>query len=477
MVTAAPPPTDAPGPEAGGRMHALVAELFPVCRAKTGDGVRETLRLVADRLPTGAGRWAVTEVPTGTPVLDWEVPPEWNVRDASLRDPADPPGARLVDFGESNLHVLSGSAPVDRRVRWSELKDHLHTAPGRPADVPFRTCEPGADWGLCVSQNLYDALAARGGGEYEVRIDATVTDGSLTYAEFVLPPTGPAAGDGPNEVLISTHTCHPSLAHDGLSGIAVAVGLANALAEKPRRFAYRFLFAPATVGAIAWLANNRDCADRVFAGLTLACCGDGGPYTLRRSRRGGSIIDRAAAHVLKTSGEPHAVRDFAPFGYDQRQFCSPGFDLPVAGFTRTPDGEYPEYHISADDLSLISAAGLAGSLSVCEAVCDVLERDRVYRNLKPYGEPRLGPSGLYAAFGSDPAGAAAQRAVQWVLNLSDGSRSLLAVAERSGLPLAAVADAADALLAHGFLSELPPAELPAAADLTLTAAPQPAAAR
>ncbi|WP_171184557.1 DUF4910 domain-containing protein [Alienimonas chondri] len=434
-------------------MLALLTELFPICRAKTGAGVRESLALLADRLPTGGGEWTMTEVPTGTPILDWEVPPEWNVRDAFLRDPADPPGVRLVDFGESNLHVLSGSAPVDRRVSWSELQGRLRTAPGRPADVPFRTCEPGADWGLCVSQEQYDELAARGEREYELRVDATVADGSLTYAEFVLPPTAPAP-DGPNEVLISTHVCHPSLAHDGVSGIAVATELARTLVERPRRrFSYRFLFAPATVGAIAWLAGNRDCADRMFGGLTLACCGDDGPFTLRRSRRGDSPVDRAAAHVLKTSGEPHEVREFAPFGYDQRQFCSPGFDLPVAALSRTPDGEYPEYHTSADDLSLVSAAGLAGALGVCAAVFDVLERDRTCRNLKPFGEPRLGPSGLYAAFGADPAGAAAQRAVQWVLNLSDGSRSLLAIAERSGLPFAAVAAAADALLAHGFLTD------------------------
>ena len=449
MTTPAPPPTDP-----GGRMFALLEELFPICRAKTGDGVRRSLAILAGHLPTDAGEWRVTEVPTGTPVLDWTVPPEWNVRDAFLRDVDDPPGTRRVDFRESNLHVVSGSAPVDRRVPWSELKAHLHTAPDRPDDVPFRTCEAGADWGFCVRQAVFDDLAARGERTYEVRIDATVAEGSLTYGEFLLPAAGGAGADA-GEVLVSTHVCHPSLANDGLSGIAVAAFLARAVAARPhRRFSYRFLFAPATVGAIAWLAANRDCAGRIRHGLVLACLGDPGPFTYRRSRRGDAAVDRAVAHVLKSrpGGE---VREFVPFGYDQRQYCSPGFDLPVGGLTRTPDGEYPGYHTSADGLALVTADALAESLAVCGEVVEVLEADRVCRNLKPHGEPRLGPSGLYRAFGDGPAGAAAQRAVLWVLNLSDGRHSLLDVAERSGLPFAAVARAAAALREHGFLADEP----------------------
>ncbi|MFH5804232.1 DUF4910 domain-containing protein [Alienimonas sp. DA493] len=438
----------------------LAEELFGIYRAKTGAGVRRSLARLADRLPTGAGEWAVHEVPTGTPILDWEAPAEWNLRDAWIADPTDPAAGRLVDFRRCNLHVLSGSAPIDRRVPWSELKEHLHTAPDRPADVPFRTCEPGATWGFCVSQEQYDALAARGEREYEVRIDATVAPGALTLAEWFLPPDapGPATGE-PAEVLISTHTCHPALAHDGVSGMAVAAELAGALAARPgRRFGYRLLFAPATVGAIAWLAANRDCSDRVFAGLTLACCGDDGPFTLRRSRRGDAQIDRAAAHVLKHRDEPYELRDFVPFGYDQRQFCSPGFDLPVAGLTRTPNGEYSQYHTSADDLSRLSAAGLGGTVEVCAAICDVLEGNRTYVNLKPYGEPRLGPLGLYAAFGTEPDSAAAQRAVQWALNLGDGRHALLDVAERSGLPFPAVARAAAVLRSHDLLTESPTAD-------------------
>nr|WP_261342411.1 DUF4910 domain-containing protein [Alienimonas californiensis] len=443
----------------------MAEELFGIYRAKTGEGVRRSLALLADELSGEGGEWTVHEVPTGTPILDWEAPPEWNVRDAWIADPADPAAGRIVDFRRCNLHVLSGSAPVDRRVPWSELKEHLDTAPDRPADVPFRTCEPGARWGFCVSQEQYDALAARGERDYAVRIDATVAPGSLTYAEWFLPADAPKwPGNEPAEVLISTHVCHPALAHDGVSGMAVAAELARTLAARPgRRFGYRLLFVPATVGAIAWLAANRDRllgdgADRIAAGLTLACCGDDGPFTLRRSRRGDAIIDRAAAVVLNHRDEPSELRDFAPFGYDQRQYCSPGFNLPIAGLTRTPDGEYPQYHTSADDLSLLSAAGLGGTVGVCAAIFDVLEANRTYVNRKPYGEPRLGPSGLYAAFGSDPASAAAQRAVQWVLNLSDGRHSLLDVAERSGLPFPAVARAAAALSAHNFLTE------PAAGD-------------
>ncbi len=418
----------------GDAMYALVERLYPLCRSITGDGVRATLDIVGEYVPL-----QVHEVPTGTRVLDWTVPQEWNIRDAFVADAA---GRRVVDFAASSLHVLGYSVPVSATMRLSELRRHLHTLPDHPAWVPYRTSYYRPEWGFCLAQETLDALPD---GEYEVRIDSTLADGHLTYAEHVVP------GRVADEVIVSCHVCHPSLANDNLAGIAVAAFLARALAQETPHYTYRFLFAPGTIGAITWLARNVERIDRVRHGLVLACAGDRGALTYKQSRRGDAEIDRVLRHVLAASGRPHRVVEFTPYGYDERQFCSPGFDLGVGSLTRTPYAGYPEYHTSADDLDFVAPEAMADTLAVCREAFAVLDRNRTYRNLSPYGEPQLGRRGLYDPLGGRSDAEQAQMALLWVLSLSDGEHSLLDVAERAGLPFGAVAAAADALADAGLV--------------------------
>ncbi len=417
-------------------MYALVERLYPLCRSITGDGVRATLDVVGAYLPLD-----VHEVPTGTQVLDWTVPQEWNIRDAYI---ADASGRRVVDFAASSLHVLGYSVPVSATLPLSELRAHLHTLPEHPSWVPYRTSYYRPDWGFCLAQETLDALPE---GPYKVRIDSTLADGHLTYAEHVVP------GQVADEVIVSAHVCHPSLANDNLAGIAVATFLARALAERTPWYTYRFVFAPGTIGAITWLARN---AERVREGavrhgLVLACAGDRGQLTYKRSRRGDAGIDRVMRHVLGTSERPHHIAEFTPYGYDERQFCSPGFDLGVGSLSRTPYAGYPEYHTSADDLDFVSPEAMADTLAVCREAFSVLDRDRRYVNLSPYGEPQLGRRGLYDALGGRSDAKQAQLALLWVLNLSDGEHGLLDIAERSGLSFDTVAAAADALCGAGLI--------------------------
>ncbi|MGW8761650.1 DUF4910 domain-containing protein [Streptomyces sp. NPDC055815] len=438
-------PVTAPGEQ----MYELVERLYPLCRSITGDGVRATLDIVGEYIPL-----QVHEVPTGTQVLDWTVPQEWNIRDAYV---ADSTGRRVVDFAASSLHVLGYSVPVSATMPLSELRDHLHTLPDQPDLVPYRTSYYQPAWGFCLAQNTLDALPD---GDYEVRIDSTLEDGHLTYAEHVVP------GQVPDEVIVSCHVCHPSLANDNLAGVAVATFLARELAERKPYYTYRFLFAPGTIGAITWLARNRErilgvsparaeprARGSVKHGLVLACAGDSGQVTYKRSRRGDAEIDRVMGYVLAASERPHQVKEFTPYGYDERQFCSPGFDLGVGSLCRTPYAGYPEYHTSADNLDFVSPEAMTDTLAVCREAFDVLDRNRRYVNLSPYGEPQLGRRGLYESLGGRSDAKEAQMAMLWVLSLSDGEHSLLDVAERSGLPFDTVAVAADALGAAGLIKE------------------------
>lgn len=418
----------------GERMHELVERLYPLCRSITGDGVRATLEIVGEYVPL-----RTHEVPTGTRVLDWTVPREWNIQDAYIADPA---GRRVVDFAASNLHVLGYSVPVSTTMPLSELRGHLHTLPEHPTWVPYRTSYYKREWGFCLAQETLDALPD---GDYEVRVDSTLEDGHLTYAEHVIP------GQVAEEVIVSCHVCHPSLANDNLAGIAVATFLARELAERTPYYTYRFLYAPGTIGAITWLARNAERIERVKHGLVLACAGDPGRLTYKKSRRGDAEIDRVLRHVLTASERPHRIADFTPYGYDERQYCSPGFDLGVGSLSRTPYAGYPEYHTSADNLDLVSPEAMADTLAVCREAFAVLDRNRRYRNLSPYGEPQLGRRGLYDSLGGRSDAKQAEMAMLWVLNLSDGEHSLLDIAERSELPFDTVAGAADALHDAGLI--------------------------
>ena len=418
----------------GEALHALVTELYPLCRSITGDGVRQTLEILGKHLPL-----EVHEVPSGTAVFDWTVPREWNIRDAYVKAPD---GRRVIDFRESSLHVVSYSIPVSRRMPLGELRPHLFTRPDWPEVIPYRTSYYKETWGFCLSQRQLDQMVE---GEYEVLIDATLEPGSLTYGEYVLP------GATDDEVLVSCHVCHPSLANDNLSGVAVTVELARHVARLGPRYSYRFVFAPGTIGAITWLARNEHRAARVKHGLILAGLGAGGGFTYKKSRRGDAEIDRAVAHVLAHADRPHAVADFSPYGYDERQFCSPAFNLPVGCLMRAPHGQYREYHTSADDLAFVAPAALAESLEVCQRIVDVLEHNERYVNQNPKCEPQLGRRGLYRSLGGELDSASRELAMLWVLNLSDGGATLLDIADRSRLRFEAIQVAAEALAAHGLL--------------------------
>jgi aminopeptidase-like protein len=427
-------PTPAAETGVGESMQAFMRELFPICRSITGNGVRETLAAVGRRIPL-----ELREVPSGTRVLDWTVPDEWNISDAYIAKDGD----RLVDFRESNLHVVSYSEPVRAVMPLAELRPHLHTLPEHREWIPYRTSYYSRSWGFCLAQRQLDGLKD---DDYEVVIESTLEPGSLTYGECFLP------GEREEEVLLTTHVCHPSLANDNLSGIALLTEIGERLQDVPRSLSYRLLFIPGTIGSITWLARNETRDSKVAAGLVLACVGDRAPLTYKRSRRGDALVDRAAAYVLGHRGNEERVMEFVPWGWDERQFNSPGFDLPVGSLSRSRESEYEEYHSSADDLELVRPESLEDGLQAVLDIIDVLETDRRYVNLAPKGEPQLGKRGLYPLVGG-PAAEREQLAMLWVLNQSDGSRSLLDIAERSGLPFSDLRAAAQRLHAADLLAD------------------------
>ena len=419
----------------GTELHRFAVELYPICRSITGNGLRQSLRKIAERIPL-----ELKEVPTGTKVFDWEVPKEWNIRDAYIKDER---GNRIVDFARSSLHVVNYSVPVHEILPLESLKTHLFTLPDRPDWIPYRTSYYKDSWGFCLSQNALDAIPD---GKYKICIDSSLEPGSLTYGECFL------QGESEEEVLVSVHGCHPSLANDNLSGVTVATALAQLVKSQKRRYSYRFLFIPGTIGAITWLAINREHVRRIKHGLVLTCIGDRGGFHYKKSRRGDAEIDRAMQHALKHQPERAEVLEFSPYGYDERQYCSPGFNLPVGCLMRSVWGTFPEYHTSADNLEFVSAEQLARSLRLCVSVLNVLEGNRTYRNTSPYCEPQLGKRGLYNNVGGKSIDAAIHARL-WTLNLSDGENSLLDIAERAGIPFEGVLESAEALQAAGLLVE------------------------
>jgi aminopeptidase-like protein len=422
--------------DVGAAMYDLICELYPICRSITGNGVRETLRRLKQHIPL-----TIQEVPTGTHVFDWIVPKEWNIRDAYIKN-SD--GVKVIDFNKSNLHVLNYSIPVHKKVSLAELREHLFTLPNYAEWVPYKTSYYQENWGFCISHNQYIALKE---DLYEVYIDASLEEGHLAYGECYL------AGESPDEVLFSCHVCHPSLCNDNLSGISLSAFLAKNLLGRSLRYSYRFLFIPGTIGAITWLALNESEVERIKHGLVVASVGDKGKLTYKKSRRGNAEIDRAVIHVLKHSGEPYEIIDFSPYGYDERQYCSPGFNLPVGSLTRTPHSRYPEYHTSADNLELVQPAYLADSFMKYLSVLSVLEKNKVYLNQNPKCEPQLGKRGLYRQMGGNVESKQIELAMLWVLNFSDGSCSLLDIAERAVLPFEVMGAAADLLHKAGLLKE------------------------
>jgi aminopeptidase-like protein len=390
--------------------------------------VRGTLKLLQDIIPL-----KIHEVPTGTRAYDWIVPNEWNVRDAYVLDGR---GQRAIDFRVNNLHLAGYSAPIDAAVTREDLLEHLFSDPDHPDYIPYRHLYHQNGWAFCTSHRQLSKLNEP---HYHVCIDSRLEPGSLTYGEFFLP------GRETDEILISTHTCHPSLCNDNLSGIVTTALLARDLALARTRLGFRFLFVPATLGPLVWLSRNEAVVPHIYGGLVVAGVGDPGPFTYIRSRRGLAPIDRAIAHVFNhATPDRGTMREFVPFGYDQRQYCSPGFDLPMGCFMRTPHGEYPEYHTSADNLEFIAAAALGQSWRLLRLALDILDEDRVFLNLSPRGEPRLGFRGLFADV--------ERLGLFWILNFSDGHHSLSDIAERAHLPFWNLREGAQRLKECGLLT-------------------------
>lgn len=423
---------------AGQQMHDFVAELFPICRSLTGDGVRQTLEIIGRHLPD----LQVHEVPSGTQAYDWVVPDEWNIRSARL---VGPDGGTVVDFKNSNLHVVGYSEPVDLLLSLEELEPHLYSLPQLPDATPYITSYYKRHWGFCLPHRIRQALKP---GTYHAQIDATLSPGHLTYGEILLPGNMAPSGQ---EVLLSTCICHPSMANNELSGPAVATWLAKWLQGIPRRHSYRFVFIPETIGAVVYLSRNlTQMKGRTLAGFNLTCMGDERCFSFMPSRKGDTAADRVARHVLHHCAPNHKVYSFQDRGSDERQYCSPGVDLPVCSVVRSKYFEFPEYHTTLDDLSLVTPAGLGGSLVMLCKCLECLEHNETLRTTV-LCEPQLGKRDLYPnVSGVSPLDQTGLHMMD-ILAYSDGDDDLLTIADRIGTPLWTLMDTVGRLKAHGLL--------------------------
>jgi aminopeptidase-like protein len=420
--------------DVGEEMYALIRELYPICRSITGDGVRQTLEAIKKHIPV-----CMHEVPSGTKVFDWTVPREWNIRDAYIKNAK---GEKIIDFKKSNLHVLNYSSPIHKKMPFSQLKQHLHTLPDHPEWIPYRTSYYKEKWGFCLSHRQYEQMDD---DEYEVHIDSSLENGSLTYGEYVL------QGRTGDEILFSCHICHPSLCNDNLSGIALVTFLAKILETMSRRYSYRFLFIPGTIGAITWLSLNEKIVPRIKHGLVVANVGDSGHLSYKKSKSGNAEIDQIVQHYLKHSHREYEIHDFSPYGYDERQYCSPGFNLPVGSLTRSIFGRFPEYHTSADNLDFVHPEYLKDSLNAYVAICTMLEANQRYVNQNPKCEPNLGKRGLYDDLGGSQQAKERSMAMLWLLSFSDGQNSLIDIAEKSNMSFEVIYEAALLLEKHDLI--------------------------
>ena len=420
-------------------MEKYFDRLWPICRSITGPGFRDSLAILSELMPMKRLRFA-----TGQKVLDWIVPREWSVRDAYL---VDPNGEKRAMFHKNNLHLVSYSIPFKRRLTLAELRPHLHSLPEQPSAIPYLTSYYKDDWGFCLTHNELKSLPE---GVYEVFIDTQLTAGAVELGEAMI------RGESKDEILFSSYLCHPSMANNELSGPLVLAFLYQRIQALPRRrYTYRFVIAPETIGSICYLSKyGTHLKKRLRAGYQITCAGDRGKFTYKRSRRGNSLADRAACEVLKTEGAHHIVAFDPAIGSDERQYCSPGFDLPVGLLMRTMYATYPEYHTSLDNKSFISFTSLRGILDAYLNIVMALENNIVYKNTVLYGEPQLGRRGLYPALGSRKTMDEKVSAMLWVLNLADGTRDLLAIAEESGLPMKRLVGAAEDLYRAGLLQKI-----------------------
>jgi len=420
----------------GIEMHELMTKLFPICRSITGNGVRETLKKIQIHIPI-----QINEVQSQTKVFDWTIPKEWNIQDAYV---IDPNGKKIIDFKNSNLHVVCYSIPIHKKMELSELKPHIHTLPEMPDAIPYLTSYYNEDWGFCMSHNEFKKLQE---GEYEIMIDSTLENGSLTYGEFL------KKGEVEDEFLFTCYICHPSMCNDNLSGTVLITFLAKYLENIKTKLSYRFLFIPETIGAITWLSKNEQNLHKIKHGLVATCLGDSGSSTYKKTRDGNNEIDKIVKYVLENSKQDYTIIDFIPNGSDERQFCSPGFNLPCGSLVRSipGSGKFPEYHTSEDNLYFVKAENLADTFSKYCEIIYISENNIKYFNLNPKCEPQLGKRGLYRNLGSQKYSEEKDLAIFWILNQSDGENSLLDIAIKSKLDFHLIKEVADKLVDHNLL--------------------------
>tara|TARA_B100000029_G_scaffold379429_1_gene374239 strand:- start:255 stop:1634 length:1380 start_codon:yes stop_codon:yes gene_type:complete len=441
-------------------LFSLMQDLFPICRSITGNGVRKTLKILKKEIDL-----KIVNVPSGTKVFDWKVPFEWNIKDAYVKNSK---GERVIDFKKSNLHILNYSTPIKKTISNKNLKKHLHTLPEKPNSIPYVTSYYKKNWGFCVA---HDTLKSFDEDHYFVHIDSTLKPGSLTYGEFFI------KGQTKNEILISTYICHPSLCNDNLSGIVVTTILAKLLSKIDTYFSYRFLFIPETIGAITWLSKNQKNLSQIKSGLVVTCVGGNGGFTYKKTRDNDSEIDKISIDVLKHTRKRFETRDFFPYGSDERQYSSPGIDLPIGVLMRTPYYEFKEYHTADDNLDSIKKFALNDSLIMLLKIILQIEKKKpsfnrkqknetsklkseVYQNLNPYCEPQLGRRKLYRNISKSRlvdkknSENMLELSICWILNFSDGLHSLKEISQKSNLPLKLLRKTAKLLIEKKLLKKI-----------------------
>ena len=396
--------------------------LWPITRSLSGEGNRYSLKILSELV-----NLKIKEVPSGTRCFDWKVPPEWNIKDAWIKHSH---GNKIVDFSKNNLHILGYSDRVNKKISYEELKSHLYTLPKQPDLIPYMTSYFEKRWGFCISHNQFKKLNKS--ETFEVFIDSSFNDnGSMTLGEAYI------KGNSKKEVLFSTYICHPSLANNELSGPLVTSFIYRALKEKKKlKYSYRFLFVPETIGSIYSLSERGEFWKKnLIAGFIVNCIGDNGKFTYKRSRKGDCLTDRASEITLEQTEENYSIIDFFPGGSDERQYCSPGFNLPVGSLMRTMYKAYEEYHTSADNKDFISFEAMEKSIEKYLEIINLIEKNKKYINQYPFCEPQLGKRGLYPTLGSQKEKSEFVNAMRWILNFSDGNHDLISISQKSKIPL------------------------------------------
>jgi aminopeptidase-like protein len=420
----------------GPLMYQLITELFPICRSITGNGLRETMRIIQKHIPI-----TIYEVPSGTKVFDWTVPKEWNIRDAYIMDER---GKKIVDFNDNNLHVLGYSIPIDKTVSLVELQKHLYSLEDQPNAIPYTTSYYMERWGFCLTHKQRITLQD---GLYKVFIDSDISDGFLNYGELIIP------GSTEKEIFLSTYVCHPSMANNELSGPVVATFLTKWILNKSRRYTYRIIFIPETIGSITYMSRNvAQMQKNIVAGYNITCIGDDRAYSYLPSRNGSTLADRAAINILSAKHPKFNKYSFLERGSDERQYCSPRIDLPVASVMRSKYGTYPEYHTSLDNLSFVTPEGLQGGFEVLKDCLQLIEKNKRYR-IKCYGEPQLGRRGLYPTLGTKDMSKYVIDMMNFIA-YADGTNDLIEISDAIQVPVSEIYNIVDKLLEADLLTEV-----------------------